>query len=358
MHDWLDALSASAQSGVPAIMVTVAGTRGSTPRAASARMVITAQDQHDTIGGGHLEWRAIEMARAMLATPEGADTPQLHRIALGPALGQCCGGAVQLVFERYDAGHNPAVPLTATINALLEARRHGRDIWRIVPLQADMPPALRDHAPTAAGYASGQIGDTGKTHVAEDENGVATLYDLCRGERPQVVLFGAGHVGRAIVHILGTLNCTVTWIDQRDDMFPAVLPSNTDVEVTDTPEAVVRQAAPHSYFLVMTHSHAVDQQLSECILQRNDAAWFGLIGSATKRAQFISRLSQRGLSDAQIAGMTCPIGIGGITGKEPPSIALAVAAQLLQLWDSQPANATLPQPLQNRSSRPQNRQWK
>jgi xanthine dehydrogenase accessory factor len=123
------------------------------------------------------------------------------------------------------------------------------------------------------------------------------------------------------------------WVDQREDLFPAVLPCNATIDITDAPEAVVRQAEAGSYFIVMTHSHALDQLLSERILRRNDAAWFGLIGSAAKRLQFSKRLGQRGLSDEQLAHMICPIGIPGIGGKEPASIAIAVAAQLLQLWE-------------------------
>ena len=171
------------------------------------------------------------------------------------------------------------------------------------------------------------------THIGQNAAGRSCLYDLCLGDRPQVLLFGAGHVGRALAAILGSLPCRLLWIDQRDDLFPAVLPQNTTIEVTDAPEAVVKHAAAGSYFIVMTHSHAVDQQLSEHILRRNDAAWFGLIGSATKRRQFARRLGDRGLSDEQLARMTCPIGIPGIAGKEPASIAIAVAAQLLQLWE-------------------------
>jgi xanthine dehydrogenase accessory factor len=335
MPDWLTALATPAHPGAPAILVTVAATRGSTPRAASARMVITADNQFDTIGGGHLEWRAIEMARAMLAASGDQAMPyfmpQCHRIVLGPSLGQCCGGAVQLVFEIIDTD---AAEAAAMISALVDASHRGRDVWRVVPLQPGQ--ASRPYLIDATSAAASALTATGTHLVRSDADAGAakqTLYDLCLGQRPQVNLFGAGHVGRALVHILGSLNCAVTWIDQRDNVFPAQVPHNTSVEVSDTPEAVVQQAAPGSYFLVMTHSHAMDQALSEQILRRNDAAWFGLIGSATKRAQFVSRLSQRGFSDAQIVGMTCPIGIAGIRGKEPASIALAVAAQLLQLWE-------------------------
>lgn len=326
MPDWLQALRQLRGTGAASVLITVVDAQGSTPRAAGARMVVTHDNQFDTIGGGHLELRAIDMARTILSAAEPSCTPQLHpqlhRFPLGPALGQCCGGAVQLLFEKIDAGSD------AMIDALGLAWDRGRNVWRVLPLEPGGRPVLHDSPPVEDANAGGMT-----THIGQNATGQSCLYDLCRGERPQVLLFGAGHVGRALAAILGSLPCRLLWIDQRDDLFPAVLPQNTTIEVTDVPEAVVKHAAAGSYFIVMTHSHAIDQQLSEHILRRNDAAWFGLIGSATKRRQFARRLGDRGLSEEQLARMTCPIGIAGIGGKEPASIAIAVAAQLLQLWD-------------------------
>jgi xanthine dehydrogenase accessory factor len=149
------------------------------------------------------------------------------------------------------------------------------------------------------------------------------------------MLFGAGHVGAAIVRALAELPCQITWVDEREDMYPETLPANTRMEATDIPEALVDAAAPGSCFLVMTHSHALDQRLSERILRRTDVGWFGLIGSKTKRMQFEHRLRERGISMARLSDMVCPIGIPGITGKAPAVIAAAVAAQLLQVWEAQ-----------------------
>ncbi|RXZ38603.1 xanthine dehydrogenase accessory protein XdhC [Oxalobacteraceae bacterium CAVE-383] len=283
MPEWLTALQRRHGEGLPSILVTVADAQGSTPRAAGARMAVGADSQYDTIGGGHLEWRAIEIAQEMLSAAAGECAPVLQphlqpvlqRFPLGPSLGQCCGGAVQLRFERIAAD--------------------------------------------AAGAAA----------IAE----LTLAWEQERATHPQVILFGAGHVGRALAALLGGLPCRLLWVDQREDFFPAALPPNAAIEVTEHPEDIVGDAAPGSYYLVMTHSHAVDQLLSERILQRGDAAWFGLIGSETKRRLFQKRLALRGLSERQLAGMTCPIGVEGITGKEPASIAIAVAAQLLLLWE-------------------------
>ena len=188
MNHWFNAL---ATQTAPSILVTVAKVAGSAPRAAGAKMLVTPDQSFDTIGGGHLEMRAIDIARAMLTLPAGTLAAERHlqRIALGPSLGQCCGGAVHLAFER------------------------------------------REH------------------EAADDFNGL-------------------------------------------------------------------------------------DQHLAEHILRHNDFAWFGMIGSETKRRQFEHRLRQRGMSDQRLAKMVCPIGLPGIRGKEPAVIAASVAAQLLQVWEA------------------------
>lgn len=146
-----------------------------------------------------------------------------------------------------------------------------------------------------------------------------------------VVLFGAGHVGHALVTLLGMLPCVVQWVDERDELFPDEVPPNVQVEATDTPAAIVDEAPPGAYFIVMTHNHALDFELSLRIMQRRDFAWFGLIGSKTKRVKFERRLIERGVAAGHMSEMTCPIGVTGIVDKAPSSIAVAVAAQLMQM---------------------------
>jgi xanthine dehydrogenase accessory protein XdhC len=146
-----------------------------------------------------------------------------------------------------------------------------------------------------------------------------------------VVLFGAGHVGHALADLLGQLPCVVQWVDERDELFPDETPANVQVEATDTPAALVDRAPPGAYFIVMTHNHALDFELTERILRRRDFAWFGLIGSMTKRVKFERRLLARGMEPQRLAQMVCPIGVPGIVDKAPASIAVAVAAQLLQV---------------------------
>ncbi len=333
MTTWLGALTNLHADSIAAVLVTVATSQGSTPREAGARMVFTDAQQFDTIGGGHLEWRAAQIARAMLVADARSLPGQrrIERIALGPSLGQCCGGVVFLVFERIGRDSGPL------LNALEQHWRNGTDVWRAVPLESMAATSLvePDGLPASASLDASLFGRPGGTRIVCDDAGGRWLLDRCRAYQPQVVLFGAGHVGAAIVRVLATLPCRVIWVDEREDMFPPGLPPQISIEATDVPNAVVDLAEPGAYFLVMTHSHALDQQLSERILRRADIGWFGLIGSHTKRKQFEHRLQERGISTEQLNKMTCPIGIPGIYGKEPASIAIAVVAQLMQRWELQ-----------------------
>ena len=164
------------------------------------------------------------------------------------------------------------------------------------------------------------------------------LFEPIRPAGLHVVLFGAGHVGKALVRMLGELPCRVTWVDSRAEQFPRDLPPNVTIECTEAPQYAVDRAPSRAAFLVMTHSHALDLTLCEKILRRDDFLYFGLIGSATKRAKFTRRFKARGLSDDVIERMVCPIGIPELSGKHPGEIAVAVAAQLLMVRAKNPAD--------------------
>jgi xanthine dehydrogenase accessory factor len=315
MNEWLTARIAE-----PAVLVTVAIVEGSGPREPGAKMLVTARGQHDTIGGGHLEMCAVELAREMLAQ---AGTARLERYALGPTLGQCCGGVVHLAFEPVDA------QLAAVLESLRARRRE--DSWRLSAIDGPSTALLLDADTASAPTVDRQRG----THILRDATGCRWLADPCLAPRAHLLLFGAGHVGAAIVRMLAELPCTVTWIDEREDMFPQSIPANVTIEATDTPEALVAQAPPDASYLVMTHSHALDQRLTAAILSRADVGWFGLIGSKTKRVQFERRMAARGLPQERIAAMVCPIGLAGITNKLPAAIAASVCAQLLMVWEAQ-----------------------
>jgi xanthine dehydrogenase accessory factor len=252
----------------PAVRIRVAEVQGSGPREPGAWMAVFADAVVGTIGGGHLEFEAIDHARALLA---GRPVERQRRFALGPALGQCCGGVVHLAFEG----------LAAADRDRLRAQAQGE-------LQAQMP----------------------------------------------VALFGGGHVGRAIVQLLGTLPVRTLWIDSRDGIFPAELPANAQAEHSDPVQAAVPALDAGSRVLIMSFSHAEDLDIVAACLRRqrehDDLPFVGLIGSKTKWATFRHRLEARGFGAAELARITCPIGVPGIGGKEPEVIAVAVAAQLLQ----------------------------
>ena len=311
------------------------------PREPGAKMLITMDNSYDTIGGGHLEMRAMEIARDMLSMPPGELKAErrLERFPLGPSLGQCCGGVVHLAFERIDGdGGNH-------FGQLSQRWRDGLDSWRLLPLDTLEGPGIYDangarlHGEGPALMARPGPGIDCKLRT--DPQGNRWLVDSCLPHRPRLYLFGAGHVGAAIVRALAELPCHVVWIDEREDMFPDVLPANVRIEATDTPEAVVEEAPAGASFLVLTHSHALDQQLSEHILRRTDHTWFGLIGSKTKRVSFERRLQERGIPAERLNSMTCPIGLPGIHGKEPAVIAVSVAAQLMQVWEAAASAATM-----------------
>jgi xanthine dehydrogenase accessory factor len=146
-----------------------------------------------------------------------------------------------------------------------------------------------------------------------------------------VVLFGAGHVGHALVKVLGTLPCVVQWVDARDELFPDEVPPNVQIEATDLPDSIVDEAPAGAFFIVMTHDHSLDFSLTQRIMRRDDFAYFGLIGSKTKRVKFERRLMERGVPAERLPEITCPIGVEGIVDKAPWSIAMAVTAQLLRV---------------------------
>ncbi|MES2510446.1 MAG: xanthine dehydrogenase accessory protein XdhC [Pseudomonadota bacterium] len=253
----------------PAVLVTVTSTQGSVPREAGTWMAVFRDAAIGTIGGGHLEHDAMSRARAMLATGVDAGEGVVSlRVPLGPSLGQCCGGIVHLAFERVDAGMR------------------------------------------------------------------TVLAERLRPAGTPVALFGGGHVGHALAQVLATLPFSLTWIDSRDGVFPEPAPAGVRCEHSEPVQAAVRDLAPGSRVLIMSFSHAEDLDVVSACLQRQrekgDLPFVGLIGSKTKWATFRQRLEARGFTADELSHVTSPIGVPGITGKEPAVIGVAVAAQLLQ----------------------------
>lgn len=248
------------------VLVRVEATEGSAPREAGTWMLVWARGLTATIGGGQLEFQAIDEARSLLQSP--AAGPQRKRYPLGPSLGQCCGGVVHLSMRRVGAA----------------------DV-------ADLRRQLTEHlAPVA--------------------------------------IFGGGHVGLALARLLATLPYSVRWIDSRDGVFPEALPAQVQTEHSEPVQDAVATLPAGTHVLIMSFSHAEDLDIVIACLkrlrERGDLPYVGLIGSKTKWATFRHRLEARGFTEAEMARITCPIGVPGVTGKEPEVIAVAVAAQLLQ----------------------------
>jgi xanthine dehydrogenase accessory factor len=335
MTDWLQALRRIGERGLDAVLVTVLSGKGSTPRDAGAKMVVAIDGVHGTIGGGELEYQALDLARGML---RASGERQTKRFPLGAALGQVCGGAANLAFERVPAGaewvgvaagrHEAGEACVAVTPA--GARDDGHLVVTAHASWGSLGNDVRDARAIAAARECLGAGQTTPQALPLDDE-VTAVFEVLRPLDFHVVVFGAGHVGRALVRVLGTLPCRVTWVDGRAEEFPADVPANVGTVVTDAAVAEAGRAAPGSCFLVMTHSHALDFELVETILRRGDFAYCGMIGSATKRKTFENGLAKHGVPAAALARFTCPIGIPGIKGKEPSAIAIAVAAELLQL---------------------------
>lgn len=282
----------------PLIRVLVVGTAGSAPREAGTSMLVWDGGQDGTIGGGTLEWEAVRHAREMLATGKSR---ALRTIALGPTLGQCCGGSVTLAWE----GHGPG----------------------------DLPPFLPYPREIVAGAAApsldwiaGQLArwQDGDPPVEHD----GWLVEGAPLPRRPLWIWGAGHVGRALVQVLSPLpDWDITWADIGPERFPEV-PEVTVIPATDLPRlaAHVPEDAEH---LIVTLSHETDLALCHALLTRGFAAC-GLIGSATKWARFRSRLRLLGHDEARISRIACPIGDPAL-GKHPQAIAVGVAAALLKV---------------------------
>lgn len=234
------------------VLVTVLGTRGSTPRDCGTKMVVSRNKSYATIGGGHLEFKAIQQAKQLLS--ESQSQQIIENFPLGAKLGQCCGGQATILFESF----------------------------------------------------------------------IKTSIDI--------MLFGAGHVGKALVSILADLPCRVHWVDSREHEFPDNLSSNISKIVSDSPSDEVRTMPKNAYYVIMTHNHPLDFAISEMILKRNDARYIGLIGSKTKWKRFQMRFEHKGYQPELFNAIRCPVGHRNIPGKLPSEVAVAVAGEIISLY--------------------------
>jgi xanthine dehydrogenase accessory factor len=280
--------------------IVVAETRGSVPREVGAAMLVWADGdgfaQSGTIGGGALEYQAAEAA----LSHEG-----LRHVPLGPGLGQCCGGAVTLLTEVF------------TVHNLPDAEA----VYARAVSSGDVEP-----------LAVARLLDRARAQGAAPEPQLLQgwmIEPVLHARRP-LWIWGAGHVGRALVETLAPLaDVAITWIDTGVERYPETVPDGVTALPARHPERLMRHAPKEAAHIILTFSHALDLDLCHAALAHG-FGFCGLIGSDTKWARFRSRLKTLGHTDAQISTICCPIGQKAL-GKHPQAIAIGVAAQILSL---------------------------
>lgn len=333
MKHWVAELDQLLATGNDVVRIVVAATRGSVPREAGAAMLVHSAGSSGTLGGGQLEFQALALARELLDL--SATAAHRQRFTLGATLGQCCGGVVDLWWERFTAADRT---LIAAAHAQLQ---HGAGVVlaSVVAGQTCRRELIvAGAAPAASALAEAALAllhpaAPSRIRLLQRDRDTVLLERLDRQHTP-LWLFGAGHVGQALVGLLRELPFAITWVDSRAELFPAALPANVTRLLSATPAAEICLAPADTWFLVLTHDHQLDYDICAAILARDSTGFIGLIGSRTKAARFSHRLAHQGYRPERI---TCPIGIAGITGKEPGTIAVSVAAQLLQLREAQVA---------------------
>jgi xanthine dehydrogenase accessory factor len=351
-RDWLPALVAFLDREPVVVRIVVAEVRGSTPREPGAFMLVGRDGVEGSIGGGQLEWEAIAGGRELLA--DMGPPARLNKVVLGPDVGQCCGGVVSVWLERFtreslgllrmagEAGaRGPAVLRSTVRGAHVE-----RSVVRLAGVNAGAVAVGSTTPPTAATVERGIDETTGRLLreprqsarpiLTRNAAGEPTFLERLDDEFPAVWLYGAGHVGQALARILVELPLRLTWIDSRAELFPDTIGSGARILHDPDTLSTVSEAPVGAYFVVMTHSHPLDYALCHALLERNDFAWLGLIGSMSKAARFRSRLTRAGLGAEVIRKLVCPIGVDGIDSKWPAAIAVAVAAQLMQRISAPP----------------------
>lgn len=283
------------------VRVVVASAAGSAPREVGAAMLIWADGQSGTIGGGALEWEATSRGRAAMTTGD-----RLDKVPLGPDLGQCCGGAVMLLTEVWDAARLASVS--------------GDAFARPMPgFDGDIPMKVAGRL---------RLSRNG-SHTVQSEHIQGWMIEPIARPTRHLWIWGAGHVGRALVHTLAPLPGTaITWVDTAPDRFPPA-PDNVRILPAPEPGQAVPLAPQNAEHLILTFSHALDLDLCHRLLTHGFRS-VGLIGSATKWARFRTRLAALGHTQTSIARIRCPIGNPAL-GKHPQAIAIGVAGQFLDV---------------------------
>lgn len=330
MIDWRAHLRERLAYGQEIVLITLADIKGSVPQQSGAKLIVDQAGQVGTIGGGRLEWEATKKARQLLEQRSG-EIQEIETFSLGKSLGQCCGGVVTLVFQRLS--------LVGLNQWLIDPPTQTQELFLMTPLDGSgldvewvSPEIVAERALPCSGQA--QI----VTHNAQQ-----WLLEDMRDTRTPILIFGAGHVGQALMSVLTSLPFAPHWIDPRDDMETIAAPHIACAQIDAHVDGAIESAATNAMYVVMTHDHELDLYIVQQILARNDFFWLGLIGSKTKYHRFRHRLNALGFAPEKINRLTCPIGLPGISSKEPAAIATSVGAQLLMLREQQNESRQQPQ---------------
>lgn len=315
MHDWCESIAQELESGRSVVMVTAIEVLGSAPCAPGSKLIVSSANVRGTVGGGNLEFLAIEQARKLASTDRDS---LLLSLPLGPILSQCCGGRVKLLFEHLR-------PERAAWFA--QAASQGGHFSTII----DPESYLREYSPNDS--ASLQSGREAGTLVS------GRWVEPVRTQRRQVVIFGGGHIGKSLAHVLTQAPCDILVVDPRREFLEHFDPP-VRVLAESSAAKIDRWWRPGSLAVIVTHNHELDYSWTRDLLVRGDFAWCGLIGSKTKRNRFLRRLRSDGLPEDRIDKLVCPIGLPGLNSKHPGMVALSTAAQLLpHLVETSPARA-------------------
>ena len=290
IHSWYDSLITALKDGENVVRVVLIRAEGSTPREMGADMMIYSDHFTGTIGGGTLEHEVITTARQLMTSPR-TNYRAKRQYPLGPTLGQCCGGFVEVMFEHV-------IPEDLS---LWKAFKTTSSIFH--PNEPDLPP----------------------THNPAHKDGVSFRI---HADRTPLYLYGAGHVGRALMAITGSLPFTRFWIDTDATRFPDTIPDDIETVIASTPAQIATYAQDDAIHLVMSYSHQLDLDICLAVLQKASFFRLGLIGSTTKKARFLKSLKNAGIDDHSLKKLVCPIGLPEIGGKDPARVALSIAGHL------------------------------
>ena len=276
-------------------------------------MLVSESELVGTIGGGELENSALLEARAALRTANSRPRRWRRKIALGPSLGQCCGGSVELFFERFETG----------------------DV-------GDAAYYLRPASGDASGHwiEEFELDLGGGPHIFDQQGEIWVAEAVRPSALRPLFLYGAGHVGRAVVKALLPLPFDLHWIDVEDGRFPLSDSARVARILAKQPEIIARNAPENAVHLVMTYSHQLDLLICDAVLGGRGFSHLGLIGSATKKHRFLKRLTELGHGEEVLSRLSCPIGVPGIESKHPAAIAASVAAEMLQIEEMLQKSAT------------------